>query len=280
MGRIFDPTLALLNHSCNPNAALIYDGNIVHLRSIRDIRSGEQVTISYIDNTHIRPARQGHLQMNYFFKCACPACEPPNRQFSVRDSYVCDNPACKALIPSPYLPNNFSCPTCKKPQSMTVRQLQTLELTALGVLDKNLLAKDNLGRVLNSALIPALNALTSCPSWPVLRQPAPGLRKLILDIAESTANFELAFGHSKALSSLPLINLHPEPCHPSKAVQVYKTGILLAMLGTMQNDEEYLGRAKAVLEAAEELGKTSHGVGSEFLGRIADRIRDVAGEGR
>jgi hypothetical protein len=163
---------------------------------------------------------------------------------------------------------------------MTVRQLQTLELTALGVLDKNLLVKDNLGRVLNSTLIPALNGLTSCPSWPVLRQPAPGLRKLILDIAESTADFYLAFEHSKALSSIPLLNLHPEPCHPARSVQAYKMGMLLAMLGTMQNDEDCLARAKAVLEAGQELAKRSHGVGSVFVSRFGDRIRDVAGEGR
>jgi|SRR5271170_5338933 len=280
MGRIFDPTLALLNHSCNPNAALIYDSNVVHLRSIRDIRSGEQVTISYIDNTHIRPARQGQLLMNYFFECACPACEPPNRQFSVRDSYVCDDSSCKAPIPSPYLPNVFSCPTCKKPQSMTVRQLQTLELTALGVLDKNLLAGDNLGKLVTSTLLPTLVSLTSCPAWPPLRQPAPGLRKLIIDISETTAKFGLAFQHSKALASPPLINLHPEPCHPSRAVQMYKSGMLLAMLGMMQNDGEYLRLAKGELEAAEELGKKSHGVGSEFLTRVTDRIRDVAGEAR
>jgi hypothetical protein len=162
---------------------------------------------------------------------------------------------------------------------MTVRQLQTLELTALGVLDKNLLAKDNLGRVLTTTLLPTLNSLTSCPAWPALRQPVPGLRKLIHDIAETTANFDLGYEQCNALSSPPLIDLHPEPCHPSKAVKMYNTGMLLAMLATIQNDGEYLRRAKEVLKVAEELAKKSHGLGSEFLRRVADRITDVSGRG-
>jgi SET and MYND domain-containing protein len=51
LGLTFDPALALLNHSCNPNAAIVFDRNIASLRSIRDIAEAEQITISYIDNT-------------------------------------------------------------------------------------------------------------------------------------------------------------------------------------------------------------------------------------
>ena len=52
------------------------------------------------------------------------------------------------------------------------------------------------------------------------------------------------------------------------------------MFGTMQNEGEYLSRAKDVMNVAEEWGKKSSGVGSEFLGRVAYRIMDVAEEGR
>lgn len=218
--------------------------------------------------------------MNYFFRCGCPACNPPSLQFTGRDSYVCDGPSCKSLITTPALSNKFSCPTCRKPQSMTLRQLQSLELNALGVLDKNLLAKDNLGRLLTSTLLPALSTLTSCPAWPAVRQPAPALRKLIVQIAESTANFALGYEHSKALSSPPLIDLHPEPCHPWRATQMYRTGTLLAILGTMQSDEEYLSQAKEMLAMARELGKKSHGVESDFLKKVEERIRDVNNDWR
>src|SRR5579871_4331706 len=84
LGMTFDPTLALLNHSCNPNAAIVFDRNIACLRSIRDIKSGEQITISYIDNTYKRATRRRQLREQYFFECHCEGCEPPDNKFTGR----------------------------------------------------------------------------------------------------------------------------------------------------------------------------------------------------
>jgi hypothetical protein len=69
MGRILDPTLALLNHSCNPNAALIYDGNVVHLRSIRDMQTsmGQHIKPSFPVQTRTK------IPKSYRF------CWPPGR---------------------------------------------------------------------------------------------------------------------------------------------------------------------------------------------------------
>ncbi|KAL2256009.1 hypothetical protein VTK26DRAFT_2352 [Humicola hyalothermophila] len=73
-GLFLDPGLAMVNHSCVPNAFIGFDGRTAVLRSARDILEGEEITISYIDNTLPRAARHEALRL-YHFQCACPRCE-------------------------------------------------------------------------------------------------------------------------------------------------------------------------------------------------------------
>ena len=37
------PTLSLINHSCEPNSVIIFDKDVATLRSIKDVKAGEQV---------------------------------------------------------------------------------------------------------------------------------------------------------------------------------------------------------------------------------------------
>ncbi|KFY17300.1 hypothetical protein V492_00760 [Pseudogymnoascus sp. VKM F-4246] len=70
----FDPLLGMANHSCAPNASLEFDGRCAILTALTHIEKGEEITISYIDTTQPRAARQAFLKEHYYFTCACPAC--------------------------------------------------------------------------------------------------------------------------------------------------------------------------------------------------------------
>jgi SET domain-containing protein len=49
MGGIFlDPGLAMVNHSCVPNAFIGFDRRTATLRAERPIEEGDEITISYI----------------------------------------------------------------------------------------------------------------------------------------------------------------------------------------------------------------------------------------
>src|SRR5271170_2282163 len=152
----FDPTLALLNHSCNPNAAIVFDGNFASIRSIRDIVQSEQVTISYIDNTYKRSTRREQLRIGYFFECQCVGCVPPDNKFLPRDSFICENTKCKSLIPEPGLSNTFSCPKCQTSQSLSLDALRTLELKSLQILQNPSpsIPPQTISTLLNSILLP------------------------------------------------------------------------------------------------------------------------------
>ena len=71
VGYAFDVVTAMINHSCDPNAFVYFEGNELRVRSIRPITAGEEITICYVDPTLILTARKAFLQREYFFDCSC-----------------------------------------------------------------------------------------------------------------------------------------------------------------------------------------------------------------
>ncbi|EGE84648.1 SET and MYND domain-containing protein [Blastomyces gilchristii SLH14081] len=74
IGLCFLPFASYINHSCQPNAYIGFDGPVMYLKALQDIAPDEQIYISYIDNTEPFQTRQSELQLQYFFECKCPKC--------------------------------------------------------------------------------------------------------------------------------------------------------------------------------------------------------------
>lgn len=68
------PVAALFNHSCRPNAVVMFDGAYASIRAIEDIQPGKEITIAYVDAAHSRAYRQKALYDKYFFRCQCDRC--------------------------------------------------------------------------------------------------------------------------------------------------------------------------------------------------------------
>ncbi|KAI9876953.1 MAG: hypothetical protein M1830_005214 [Pleopsidium flavum] len=75
IGICIDPLAATMNHSCNPNAVVSFDGPSLNVRSLRDIGADEEVFISYVDITNNPWRRQKELCERYFFGCDCAECK-------------------------------------------------------------------------------------------------------------------------------------------------------------------------------------------------------------
>ncbi|KAF2628500.1 SET domain-containing protein [Macroventuria anomochaeta] len=69
------PYAVRFNHSCNPNACFSWNAAIGKetIHTMRDIKEGEEVTISYVDMEHDKRLRAWELR-HYGFVCDCPAC--------------------------------------------------------------------------------------------------------------------------------------------------------------------------------------------------------------
>ncbi|KAG0272321.1 hypothetical protein BGZ95_011932 [Linnemannia exigua] len=68
------PVGALFNHSCRPNAIVMYEGQTQVVRTLEDIAIGQEVCTSYVDNGVQRGERRQLLRGKYYFDCLCPRC--------------------------------------------------------------------------------------------------------------------------------------------------------------------------------------------------------------
>lgn len=68
-------TVALTNHSCQPNLEVDFrSSSQAVVRALCDIAEGDELFISYIDEHAPLDIRQVQLRARYGFRCACPKC--------------------------------------------------------------------------------------------------------------------------------------------------------------------------------------------------------------
>ena len=70
----FYPRAAILNHSCEPNCILRYNGSILQIILVKDVLKNEELTHCYIDRTITIKQRKSLLLENYGFQCDCQSC--------------------------------------------------------------------------------------------------------------------------------------------------------------------------------------------------------------
>jgi SET and MYND domain-containing protein len=66
---------SVLDHSCRPNATIVFEGKKLLVRPIRETKNDEKITISYTNLLHPTETRKTSLREQYYFECVCEACE-------------------------------------------------------------------------------------------------------------------------------------------------------------------------------------------------------------
>ncbi|RBQ86338.1 hypothetical protein VDGD_03295 [Verticillium dahliae] len=102
-GLFLDTTLAMVNHSCVPNAIVAFSGRRAFLRALRDIKEGEEIEISYIDCTQSLEHRRKALEL-YFFQCVCTRCKEDldNYQLAARSPTSTIKLNSFSVVPAPH----------------------------------------------------------------------------------------------------------------------------------------------------------------------------------
>ncbi|KIK64626.1 hypothetical protein GYMLUDRAFT_160635 [Collybiopsis luxurians FD-317 M1] len=121
LGAAVSPVVALINHSCDPNAAVVFprasadpksQEPLMQVIAIQDIYPEEEILTSYIDSTLPTHLRQQTLEETYNFKCQCRLCTSAV-EVDPRQAMNCPK-SCGELCPLPVDEDSLiRCNKCK-----------------------------------------------------------------------------------------------------------------------------------------------------------------------
>lgn len=164
IGLYFHPYAALINHSCDYNSVVGFDGDELFVKAIQPIKKGEQIFISYIDTTSHYKIRQKELSERYFFDCQCSKCKQGT-----------DGPEDSFLTPTP---KDRSVLEAAEEKAYSLMQSATVETESSQVIDK---------------LESAMHVLHQTSEWPITRQPYISIRDELITSLLSIGQFNKAF---------------------------------------------------------------------------------------
>ena len=105
----------MVNHNCLPNARVVFDSQgKANLLAKRDIKKGENLTITYCTLLTNTPTRVAKLKKSKFFTCQCQLCHDPQEKGTLMSALIC--PKCQGgiLLPKSFFhqPQEWKCDRC------------------------------------------------------------------------------------------------------------------------------------------------------------------------
>ncbi|KAM7198110.1 hypothetical protein V8F33_005168 [Rhypophila sp. PSN 637] len=83
VGAALDLVTTTINHSCEPNAFVFFEGTQLRVRSLKRIASGGEISICYVDPTIDTVRRQSMLKREHFFDCCCSRCKGEEKEYTM-----------------------------------------------------------------------------------------------------------------------------------------------------------------------------------------------------
>ncbi|KAK3323364.1 hypothetical protein B0T19DRAFT_442861 [Cercophora scortea] len=80
VGAAFNFVSSTINHSCDPNIFLFFEGNQIRVRSLKKIEAGEELTRCYTPEHLCIVRRQPWLKHGDFFDCWCRRCAEEDKE--------------------------------------------------------------------------------------------------------------------------------------------------------------------------------------------------------
>ncbi|KAH7907614.1 hypothetical protein BJ138DRAFT_1159733 [Hygrophoropsis aurantiaca] len=240
LGVSVSPLIALINHSCDPNAVIVFPRSpknpsaeepLMQVVAIRDIAENEEVLTAYIDTTLPRFLRQESLRETYDFDCQCPICTH-HVGVDPREAIWCPK-SCGGMCPVPTEEDSLSqCENCRAAVSSTDTVIDAIRV-GQEALDKATLLQTrdyDKAKQLTTNIIPILVSAGLVPSChPLLG--LTGLHKSLLVSALSTTvrqevldeTIRAAAKYAAGLSAIL------REGHPVRGIALSELGKLLAV---------------------------------------------------
>ncbi|CAK5272448.1 unnamed protein product [Mycena citricolor] len=232
LGACVSPTVALLNHSCEPNAVVVFptgDGEM-HVIALRNIQAGEEILTSYIDTTLPRHMRQEALLETYHFTCDCTLCS--DAAVDPRDAVWCPKrPECDGIcrVPTDDTPLSL-CAKCRAVLRKTDEVIDAVRVgtEALAKAERVQFAEPSKARQLASKMTPILRSAGLHPgSYPLLALSRMELAFAIEDLPSSSNTLLDAAIHTSTMIVSGLTSFLT-PGHPVRGLALAELARLCA----------------------------------------------------
>jgi hypothetical protein len=237
MGIALDPIVCSANHSCEPNASVLFDQPRVMMRSLSSIKKGEEVFISYIDNTDPYYRRQTQLKQRYCFECRCSKCQHGTNGREDNWAQPIENlaPKWSSLAEDIDSKANFSAdPASYVGESKAERDMSILQAWVYHDYEPIQNQKDD--TLATEALEHIMRTCKQTEMWPITRQPYANIRVDITSRMLSQNRLGLAlFQMAKTYFLIDPI-LYPQDHHPVRVVHTWTLAKTLVQAYSSPND--------------------------------------------
>lgn len=278
LGLALDPKSSSINHSCEPNAVVVFDGPRLSVRALKALKAGEEVSISYIDSSAPYGVRQAELKDQYFFTCHCEKCELGTK--APQDAFLNAGPdfdekikVIDDMIPQietdPAWPRHILGPSSRE------KQLSALQFYAYSYLHgPDAVSKPDDA----SRLRKPIQICRNTGIWPLTRAPLPGLYQQYAVACLSAKRYNEALVAMIRLNFIIDPVIYSQKHHPVRVVHAWTLATLAKALSSEQ-DSPFCKALQAcgvdlsllflglLLEIREQVPK-SHGPQSQFARMI------------
>ena len=291
LGIMLDPCVCIINHSCAPNAVLVFDGPALVVRALEPIAADAEILVTYIDDSQPYSVRQAELRDQYFFDCTCPQCQQgrngpqdaflePDAGFDERIQVI------EPLIPQ--LKHDPAWPRHRLGDSPRDQRLSALQFYAYSFLQGPDTAADPTADDV-AKLRKAITILRNSRVWPPTRAPLPALSQQYAVACLSARRYHEALLALLRLHARVDPALHPQPHHPVRVVRAWT----LATLAKAVGGEPDAPFCRALRDCGVDLSlvfvgllmevrgqvRWSHGRGSRFGRMVESAWQDMMAEG-
>ncbi|RYO84849.1 hypothetical protein DL766_001527 [Monosporascus sp. MC13-8B] len=219
LGIGFDPFLCNANHSCEPNATLVFNQPQTLLRALKHIKKGEEILMRYVEETNPFSVRQAELRENYYFSCQCPKCKKGAKfqedvfatrpeELSAEYRKIADDLITRheANLHKFFVPAN---------DETAQRRLAALQAEAFSV------SRRSTGYADEEEVKAALKMCINSGMWTWTRQPVPELCRQLFGLYIASGNPHRAFRLGLKRHFEIMSKLHPEPFYPSRLIDLW-----------------------------------------------------------
>ncbi|KAK8549101.1 hypothetical protein V6N13_054146 [Hibiscus sabdariffa] len=265
------PVISIINHSCLPNAVLVFEGRWAVVRAVQHIPKYSEVSISYVETAASTVARQKTLKEQYLFTCTCARCNKVGQYDDIQESailegYRCRDNGCSGFLLRESDEKGFVCQKCGLTRSKEeIRKIVT-DIKALS--DKAIKSKSS-GNLQEAAdlykNIENLQKEVCHPFSTSLMQTREKLLEILMQLEEWKEALTVC------RSTIPVYERVYPGCHPLLGLQYYSCGKLEWLLGETEDAIKTFTKAVDIL-------RITHGTNTPFMKELLMKLEEARAE--